>query len=58
MFKLSINKIINLYLICSLFILAFVEVESSGSVPLKIFYIENRKSYYIKGLDFFIKLII
>ena len=24
----------------------------------KIFYIENRKSYYIKGLDFFIKLII
>lgn len=57
MFKLSINKIINLYLICSLFILAFVEVESSGSVPLKIFYIENNKGYFLLIVSIIILLL-
>lgn len=47
MFKLSINRIIKLYLICSLFVLVFVEVESSGSVPLNVFYIESNKGYFL-----------
>lgn len=53
MFKINRNKVIKYYLFISLFILAFVEIETAGTGSLKVFAIEQNK-----GLTLFIATIV
>ena len=43
----TINSIIEIYLLVCLFIIAFVEIEASGSVPLRVFYLSQNKGYLL-----------
>ena len=47
MFKINLDKIIQIYLIISLIILTFVEIESVGSVPLQVFFLSQNKGYIL-----------
>lgn len=47
MIKFSMNKLVKIYLVLSLLIIGLVEIESSGSVPLKVFHIEQNKGYLL-----------
>lgn len=42
--SININKVINLYTLIALFIICFIEEESAGAFPIRVFYIQYNKS--------------
>lgn len=57
MIKFSMNKLVKIYLVLSLLIIGLVEIESSGSVPLKVFHIEQNKGYLLLFLTVMVVII-
>lgn len=43
----TVNRIIEIYTIISFFVIAFFEIDSAGSVPLKVFHISQTKGYVL-----------
>ncbi len=56
--SLKVNSIIIVYTILSLFIIAFVEIESSGAVPIQGFYLPYNKSLYLFVLSIIVSVVI
>lgn len=57
MIKFSMNKLVKIYLVLSLLIIGLVEIESSGSVPLKVFHIEQNKGYLLLFLTVMVVIV-